>query len=143
MELGLYGFGELTPDPRSALAISPVQRRRDLIDEIELADQVGLDVFGVGEHHHIGRERGWLPLSRQDFDRSRTLRGANFVGSPEEVAEKILFQYEIFQHQRFLLQPSVGTLPHRSVLHAIELYGTRVAPIVRRAIARRAPPPRD
>ena len=44
MEIGLYTFGELTPG-------TPGQRMRDLIEEIELADQVGLDVFGVGEHH--------------------------------------------------------------------------------------------
>jgi probable LLM family oxidoreductase len=82
--------------------------------------------------NRIGRERGWPPMSRQDFEASRTPRGANFVGSPQEVIEKILYQYEIFRHQRFLLQISVGTLPHRSVMRAIELYGTQVAPVVRR-----------
>jgi probable LLM family oxidoreductase len=87
----------------------------------------------------IGRERGWPPLSRQQFEASRTLRGANFIGSPEEVVEKIVFQYELFQHDRFLLQLSVGTMPHKSLLRAIELYGTVVAPAVQRAIARRAP----
>jgi len=57
------------------------------------------------------------------------------VGSPQEVVEKILYQHEIFGHQRFLAQISVGTLPHRDVLRAIELFGTRVAPVVRRATA--------
>src|SRR5919112_1578544 len=51
MEIGLYTFAELSPDPRTGEAISPQQRVRDLLEEIELADQVGLDVFGVGEHH--------------------------------------------------------------------------------------------
>src|SRR5919112_1108047 len=51
MEIGLYTFAELSPDPRTGEAISPQQRVRDLMEEIELADQVGLDVFGVGEHH--------------------------------------------------------------------------------------------
>ena len=51
MELGLYTFAELTPDPATGRTISARQRLRDLIEEIELADQVGLDVFGVGEHH--------------------------------------------------------------------------------------------
>jgi len=64
------------------------------------------------------------------------LRGANFVGSPEQVIEKILFQHEIFGHDRFLLQLTVGTLPHKKVLHAIELLGTKVAPAVKREIAR-------
>jgi len=65
------------------------------------------------------------------------LRGANFVGSPDEIIEKILFQHELFNHQRFLLQLSVGTMPHDKLLHAIELFGTKVAPIVREEIARR------
>src|SRR5207253_6430447 len=46
MELGVYTFAELTSDE-----VSPQQRLRDLLEEIELADQLGLDVFGVGEHH--------------------------------------------------------------------------------------------
>jgi alkanesulfonate monooxygenase SsuD/methylene tetrahydromethanopterin reductase-like flavin-dependent oxidoreductase (luciferase family) len=83
----------------------------------------------------IGRERGWPPMTRADFDAARTLRGANFVGSPEEVVEKILFQHEIFEHDRFLLQFTVGSLPHDRVMRAIELYGTRVAPAVRKALA--------
>jgi probable LLM family oxidoreductase len=85
----------------------------------------------------IGRERGWSPLTRQQFEGSRTVRGANFVGTPDEVIEKILFQYEIFKHQRFLLQLSVGTLPHKKVMHAIELYGTKVAPVVKKEIEAR------
>ena len=85
----------------------------------------------------IGRERGWRPLTRDQFEASRTLHGANFVGSPQAVAEKILFQHEIFGHQRHLLQFSVGTLPHASIMRSIELYGTEVAPVVRREVARR------
>ena len=82
----------------------------------------------------IGRERGWLPLERPTFDASRTLRGAAFVGSPQEVVEKILFQHEIFGHHRFLVQFSVGRLPHSSVLRSIELFGTEVAPAVRKEL---------
>jgi probable LLM family oxidoreductase len=82
----------------------------------------------------IGRERGWPPTTRADFDASRTLQGATFIGSPEQVVEKILWQHEIFKHQRFLIQFSVGSLPHRQLMHSIELFGTRVAPAVRKAI---------
>ena len=82
--------------------------------------------------HKIGRERGWSPMSRSQYDASTSLRGALVVGSPEEVIEKILYQYEIFGHQRFLLQASIGALPHSKILHAFELFGTSVAPIVRR-----------
>ena len=86
----------------------------------------------------IGRERGWPPPTRQDFDAGRTLRGALFVGSPAEVTEKILFQHDLFGHERFLLQLSVGTMPHGDMLRAIELFGTEVAPAVRAALAQPA-----
>jgi len=85
----------------------------------------------------IGRERGWPPMTREQFEASRTLRGANFVGSPDEIIEKILFQHEIFGHQRLLLMLTVGTMSHDKVMHAIELLGTKVAPVVRDEIARR------
>ncbi len=76
----------------------------------------------------IGRERGWSSIRRSDYDALRSPQGALVVGSPAEVVDKILFQHEIFGHQRFLAQMSVGAMPHRSVLRAIELLGTEVAP---------------
>ncbi|MCB9116201.1 MAG: LLM class flavin-dependent oxidoreductase [Caldilinea sp.] len=85
----------------------------------------------------IGRERGWAPITRQQFEASRTLRGADFVGAPEEIVEKILFQHAIFGHQRLLLQLGVGTIEHAKVMRAVELLGTQVAPVVRREIAQR------
>src|SRR5471030_248516 len=51
MQLGIYTFAELTPDPESGRTVTPAERLRNLVEEMELADQVGLDVFGVGEHH--------------------------------------------------------------------------------------------
>jgi hypothetical protein len=53
------------------------------------------------------------------------------------VIEKILFQHEIFGHQRFLIQFSVGALPHAGLMHSIELFGTKVAPVVRKEVANR------
>jgi len=85
----------------------------------------------------IGRERGWPPATRQQLEAGRALRGSDFVGSPAEIIEKILFQHEIFGHQRLLLQLGVGTIEHAKVMHAIELLGTQVAPVVREEIARR------
>ena len=85
----------------------------------------------------IGKERGWPPMTREQFDASCSLRGANFIGSPDQIIEKILFQYDLFEHQRLLLQLSIGTMPHDKVMHAIELLGTKVAPVVRDEIARR------
>lgn len=86
----------------------------------------------------IGRERGWGRVTRQQFEAARTLRGSEFVGSPDEIAEKILFQHAIFRHQRFLIQLGVGTIAHAKMLRAIELLGTRVAPVVRAEVERRA-----
>ena len=86
----------------------------------------------------IGRERGWSPMTREQYDMLRSLRGALLVGSPEQVIEKILFQHELFAHDRFLLQIGVGSMPHDQVLKSIELFGTEVAPVVRREIASRS-----
>src|SRR5947209_5386822 len=83
----------------------------------------------------IGRERGWPPHTRVDYDAAATVRGANFVGSPEQIVEKILFQHELFDHDRFLVQLSVGTMPHEKIMRSIELFGTEVAPAVRRELA--------
>ena len=86
----------------------------------------------------IGRERGWPPMMRPTFDALVSRRGALVVGGPDEVAAKILFQHELFGHDRFLAQISVGNLPHAQVLRAIELLGTEVAPRVRAEVERRA-----
>ncbi len=105
----------------------------------ETSQEAADEAFGpfAAMMNRIGRERGWPPMSRRDFDASRTLRGANFIGSPQEAVEKILFQYEIFHHQRFLMQMTVGTIPHQLVMRSIELYGTQVAPAVRKHLAGR------
>ena len=83
----------------------------------------------------IGRERGWGPMSRGQFEQLRSPRGALAVGSPQEVIEKILLQHEIFGHQRFLAQLSIGPMPHARVMRAIELLGAEVAPAVRQALS--------
>ncbi|WP_409343604.1 LLM class flavin-dependent oxidoreductase [Paenibacillus sp. MBLB4367] len=84
----------------------------------------------------IGRERGWPAYSRDAFDAARSLRGALYVGDPEFVAEKILLLRKNLGVTRFFLHVNVGTMPHLEVMRAIELLGTRVAPIVRKEIAR-------
>ena len=105
----------------------------------ETSEQAADDAFAPFAQmmNKIGQERGWRPMTRQDFDASRTRRGANFVGSPQDVVEKILFQYETFRHDRFLLQITVGAMPHDKVMRSIELFGNEVAPVVREEVARR------
>ena len=88
----------------------------------------------------IGRERGWPPLARAQFEAGRTLRGALAVGSPQQVIEKILYQHEFFRHTRFMAQVS-GVVPHKAMMRHIELLGTEVAPVVRREVGARAPSP--
>ncbi|HYC51120.1 MAG TPA: LLM class flavin-dependent oxidoreductase [Gemmatimonadaceae bacterium] len=100
--------------------------------------QEAIDTYYPGHAEvmdRIGRERGWPPQSRAQFDAERSPHGALLVGSVEEVAEKILYEHEIFRHDRFLLQMSVGPMPHAKLMRAIELFGTKVAPIVRAAVA--------
>jgi probable LLM family oxidoreductase len=81
----------------------------------------------------IGRERGWPPMSRAQFEADRGPRGHLLVGSPQEVIDKMLFEHDVFTCDRFLIQFSVGTMPHDRMMHCIELYGTVVAPAVRKA----------
>lgn len=89
----------------------------------------------------IGRERGWGPTNRAQFDASRGPDGALFVGSAAEVTDKILAMHEIFGMDRFLLQQAIGLVPHADLMKAIELYGDQVAPAVRKALGVKAPEP--
>ncbi len=84
----------------------------------------------------IGRERGWPPPSRRQFDAEISPRGALFVGDPQQVIDKILWEHELFGHQRFLMQMSVGTMPHDRIMRSIELLGSVVAPAVRKELGR-------
>ena len=117
----------------SALAVS-INSHGFLADTtqeaVETVFPAYVDVMG-----RIGRERGWPPPSRQQFDAERSPHGAMLLGTAQEVIDKILFEHSLFRMDRFLIQFTVGTLPHDKVMRAIELYGTRVAPAVRRALA--------
>jgi probable LLM family oxidoreductase len=83
----------------------------------------------------LGRERGWPPMSRAQFDVMRGPEGSLAVGSPEEVAAKLVRVQGLLGLDRVLLHLSVGTMPHAAVLRAVELLGTEVAPAVRDAAA--------
>jgi alkanesulfonate monooxygenase SsuD/methylene tetrahydromethanopterin reductase-like flavin-dependent oxidoreductase (luciferase family) len=90
--------------------------------------------------NRIGRERGWPPAGREQYEALRSPSGALAVGSPEQVAEKILFEHELFGNQRYIGQMSVGAVAHADVMRSIELFGTEVAPVVRAEVARREAP---
>ncbi|HWI92072.1 MAG TPA: LLM class flavin-dependent oxidoreductase [Flavisolibacter sp.] len=84
----------------------------------------------------IGRERGWSGMSRTDFDTATAPQAHLFVGSPQEVVDKILYEHSIFNHTRFLAQIGIGAQPHHQVMKAIELLGDVVAPAVRKQIGK-------
>jgi alkanesulfonate monooxygenase SsuD/methylene tetrahydromethanopterin reductase-like flavin-dependent oxidoreductase (luciferase family) len=99
--------------------------------------QDALDIAFPAHHEamsRIGRERGWPPTTRAQFEAGASPQGAYFMGSPQQVIDKILTQHEWFEHDRFGLQLSVGTLPHDKVMKAIELFGTVVKPAIDKAL---------
>ena len=88
----------------------------------------------------IGRKRGWPPMTRAHFDAELGPTGALLVGDPETIAEKILRVHESLGGiSRLTFQMSVADLPHAKLMRAIELIGTRVAPLVRRALRSATP----
>ncbi|MEA3534113.1 LLM class flavin-dependent oxidoreductase [Rhizobium sp. CC-YZS058] len=91
--------------------------------------------------NRIGRERGWGPTSRAQFDQAISPRGNLFLGDPDMVAEKIIRHAKLFRNDRFLLQMAIGLMPHAQIMRGIELYGTKVAPLVRAALAESAEAP--
>ncbi|MBO9667381.1 MAG: LLM class flavin-dependent oxidoreductase [Bdellovibrio sp.] len=79
----------------------------------------------------IGKERGWPPLTRDQFNYMAGPNGSLFVGSPETVATKIANAVETLGLSRFDLKYSLGTLPHENLMSCIELYGAKVVPMVK------------
>jgi probable LLM family oxidoreductase len=83
----------------------------------------------------IGRERGWPPYSRMRFQHDVGPEGAIYAGSPETVARKIVDTVQTLGVSRFDLKYATGTMPHSMLMRSIELYGTRVAPLVQEMLA--------
>ena len=92
--------------------------------------------------NRIGRERGWPPRGRDDFEREAGPDGALYVGSPETVAAKIARTVKDLGLARFDLKYSSGTLPHDALMNSIDLFGTKVMPRVRQMLAD-VPQPRN
>jgi probable LLM family oxidoreductase len=116
---------------------------RDLPIAINTHAFVGDDRREFAPHYmammsRIGRERGWPPMTPDHYEALRSPRGALAAGSPDEVVEKILFEHELFGHQRYLAQMAAGEIAHRDVMRSIERFGTEVAPLVRAELERRA-----
>jgi probable LLM family oxidoreductase len=89
----------------------------------------------AGLMNKIGAERGWQPITRAHFDREAGPDGSLYVGSPETVGKKIASTMRALGLTRFHLKYSNGALPHDLQMTSIELYGTKVAPLVRELLA--------
>lgn len=85
--------------------------------------------------NRIGRERGWQPISRGQFEHGTGPDGAIYCGSPETVARKIAATVKALGLSRFDLKYSNGTLPHDKQMKSLELYGTKVIPMVREMLS--------
>lgn len=82
----------------------------------------------------VGRDRGWQPMTRDQYEYMRSPKGALMVGSVQEVIDKILYEHELFGFTRFMAQASLGFVPHELTMKSIELFGTKVVPEVRKRL---------
>lgn len=73
-------------------------------------------------------------MLRNQFEASTSLQGANFVGSPQAVIDKIMYQYELFNHDRFLMKMTIGSFTHKEIMRSIELFGKEVLPVIRKEL---------
>jgi alkanesulfonate monooxygenase SsuD/methylene tetrahydromethanopterin reductase-like flavin-dependent oxidoreductase (luciferase family) len=89
---------------------------------------------GYFRNHTPGQYRA-REVSRSDYDQLASPEGALFVGSPQQIVDKILYEYRLFRHQRFMAQIDIGGLPYAKVAQVIELFATEVSPAVRRETA--------
>jgi probable LLM family oxidoreductase len=126
-------LGEQMPQHRAADLAQPAVGINSHMYIADSAKRAADEFFGPYSQmmNRIGRERGWPPMSRAQFDAGCAPEGHLLVGTPEEVANKILAHHELFGHDRFLGHISVGVLPHEKALSATKLFATEVAPRVR------------
>jgi len=86
--------------------------------------------------NRVGKERGWPPMNREQFEYLRSPGGPLLVGNVQEVADKIIAEHKLFGNTRFLSQTIAGEIPHSRLLHSIRLFGSEVAPMVRKAVSK-------
>lgn len=88
----------------------------------------------ASQMNNVGASRGWPAYSKAQYDGGRSKEGALFMGSPEEVTDKILYMHELFGITRFIGHMDVGDPTHANMMKSIELFGSKVAPAVRKAL---------
>jgi probable LLM family oxidoreductase len=132
-------FFQLYHESAQRAGVDPSKLKTSLNMHGLVADNMKEAQDALYPHHsevfaRIGRERGWGPQTRAQFDAACGPGGHLIIGSPEEVAEKIVNLHKIFRNDRILVQMAIGTLPHAHVMKAIELLGTKVLPLVKAAL---------
>jgi probable LLM family oxidoreductase len=75
-------------------------------------------------------------VSREVYEQRASVTGPIFVGSPQQIIDKIMYEHELFAHDRFLCQVDIGGLPYAKVAKSIELLATQVVPVVRKLVSR-------
>lgn len=102
----------------------------------EDSDQAADDFYPSYEKlmNRVGKERGWSPMTREQFEFMRLPEGPLFVGNAQEITDKIIYQHGLFKHTRFLAQLVKGNISPEKVMRSIELLGNTVAPAVREAL---------
>ncbi len=88
----------------------------------------------AAQMNRIGRQRGWPPYQRQQFDAGRSAQGHLIIGDANEAVDKILLFHELFGLTRFSAHMDVGGPSHAALMKSIEIFGTKIAPKVREAI---------
>lgn len=99
--------------------------------------QAAKDIFYAphnGVMNRIGRERGWPPSGRAEYEAATGPNGHLLIGDPARVADRIIALHHIFRNDRILIQMAIGAMPHVELMHAIELLGTKVSPRVKEAL---------
>jgi len=125
VDLYLRAYAEIGAPPRPLGVHSP-----GYVAETDAQAREDLWPHYKALHDRIGRERGWPPTDRGNFDREAD-HGSLYVGSPETVARKIAATVKALGLARFEMKYSSGPMPHEKLMRSIELYGTRVVPLVR------------
>lgn len=90
--------------------------------------------YYAAQMDRVGRDRGWSPFTRSQYEQLRSPHGALMVGSVQQVVDKILYEHELFGNTRFVAQASVGAVPHELTMRSIRLFGEKVVPQVRKAL---------
>ena len=129
--------GAALPAHREAVAVAHVHVRdvgATLADEPGGRDDEALEEFFPHmkeTRDRIGAERGWGPMTRASFDHEASEQGSLYIGSPDTVARKIAHTVRALGVERFDMKYSDGRLPHEKLVRCIELYGSKVIPMVR------------